>query len=173
MAVANPNLTPAEQAALAQQAAQMQRQQNRSFMALSLRKKALAQQANGGANNQNFVAGQPLTYNIPTANNGYLVGFWVVCNLVNTLAAGTSAVYALNAEAPYSLIDSIVVNYGGPQHNFRPYILKYYFQMLGALAMTFPRSVLAGQLDTFMQAYYNSTNTNNFGVATGNNTWNF
>src|SRR5438270_1268968 len=167
------SLTAAQQQALAAQQAAMQRDQNRAFMALSINKKALAQQANGGANNQAFVAGQPLTYNIPTANNGYLIGFWVNCLLVNTLAVGTSAVYALNAEAPYSLIDSIVVNYGGPQHNFRPYILKYYFQMLGALAMTFPRSVLAGQLDTFMQAYYNSTNTNNFGVATGNNTWNF
>lgn len=167
------NLTPAQQQALALQQAQAQRDQNRAFMALSLRKKALAQQANGGANNQAFVAGQPLTYNIPTANNGYLVGFWVNCLLTVNLATGTSAVYALNAEAPFSLIDSIVVNYGGPQHNFRPYILKYYFQMLGALSQTFPRSVLAGQLDSYMQAYYNSTNTNNFGVATGNNTWNF
>lgn len=166
-------LTPAQQAALAQQAADNQRRQNRTFMLLSLRKKALAQQANGGANNQNFVAGQPLTYNIPTANNGYLVGFWVNCLLTNTLAAGTSAVYALNAEAPLSLIDSIVVNYGGPQHNFRPYILKYYFQMLGALSMFFPRQVLAGQLDSYMQAYYSSVNNLAFPVAVGANTWNF
>ena len=79
----------------------------------------------------------------------------------------------MNAAAPYSLIDSIVVNYGGPQHNFRPYILKYYFQMLGALAMTFPRSIVAGQLDSYMQAYYNSANNLNYPVAVGNNTWNF
>lgn len=167
------NLTPSQQAQLAQAQADAQRHQNRAFMALTINKKALAQQANGGANNQSFVAGQPLTYNVPTANNGYLVGFWVNCQLTNTLAAGTNAVYALNAEAPLSLIDSIVVNYGGPQHNFRPYILKYYFQMLGALAMAFPRQILAGQLDTFMQAYYNSTNTNLFPVAVGANTWNF
>ena len=173
MAVASPNLSPQEQARLAAQAAQMQRAQNRAFMALSLRKKALAQQANGGANNQAFVAGQPLTYNIPTANNGYLVGFWVNCLLVNTLAAGTSAVYALNAAAPYSLIDSIVVNYGGPQHNFRPYILKYYFEMQGQGAMWFPRQIVAGQLDAFMQAYYSSVNNLAFPVAVGANTWNF
>ena len=166
-------LTPAQQQALAMQQAQAQKDQNRAFMALSINKKALAQQANGGANNQAFVAGQPLTYNVPTANNGYLVGFWVNCQLVNTLAAGAGAVYALNAEAPLSLIDSIVVNYGGPQHNFRPYILKYYFQMLGALSMTFPRQILAGQLDTFMQAYYASVNTGIFPVAVGANTWNF
>ena len=81
MAVAYPagnqQLTAAQQAALAQQAADAQRGQNRAFMSLAIRKKALAQQANGGANNQQFVAGQPLTYNIPTANNGFLIGFWL------------------------------------------------------------------------------------------------
>jgi hypothetical protein len=166
-------VSAAQQQALAAQAAAAQVMQNRNFMALSLRKKALAQQANGGANNQAFVAGQPLTYNIPTANNGYLIGFWVNCLLTITLAAGTSAVYALTAEAPLSLIDSIIVNYGGPQHNFRPYILKYYFQMLGRMQNYFPRTILAGQLNAFMQAYYNSTNNNAFGVAVGANTWNF
>jgi hypothetical protein len=165
--------TTAQQQQAAQMQADAQRHQNREFMSLGIRKKALAQQANGGANTQSFAAGQPLTYNVPTANNGYLVGFWVNCQLVNTLAAGTSAVYALNAAAPYSLLDSIVVNYGGPQHNFRPYILKYYFQMMGALSQTFPRTVIAGQLDATMQAYYNSTTNNAFPVAVGANTWNF
>lgn len=167
----SPQQMDAAQAAAA--AAAQQRLDNRRFMLLGIRKQALAQQANGGANNQAFTAGQPLTYNIPTANNGYLMGFWISHLLNVNLAAGTSAVYALNAQAPYTVIDSIVVNYGGPQHNFRPYILKYYFQMLGQLAQTFPRSILAGQLDSYMQAYYNSTNTNNFPVAVGNNTWNY
>jgi hypothetical protein len=171
--VAQTPMSAQAQQAAAAAAAQAQRVQNRQFMALSLRKKALAQQANGGANNQSFVAGQPLTYNIPTANNGYLTGFWINCVLVNTLAAGTSAVYALNAEMPYSVIDSIVVNYGGPQHNFRPYILKYYFEMLGDLAMWFPRQILAGQVDAFMQAYYNSVNNLAYPVAVGANTLNF
>jgi hypothetical protein len=162
-----------QNAQLAAQLAAQQRDQNRAFMALSIRKKALAQQANGGANNQTFVAGQPLTYNIPTANNAYLIGFWVNCQLVNTLATGSSAVYALNAEAPLSLLDSIIVNYGGPQHNFRPYILKYFNQMQGSLQYQLPRSILAGQVDSTMQAYYNSTAANAFGVATGANTWNF
>lgn len=164
----------AQQAAnLAAQAAAAQREQNRAFMALSLNKKAIAQQANGGALNQAFSAGQPLTFNVPTANNGFLTGFWVNCQLVVNLAVGTSAVYALNAGAPITLIDSILMNYGGPQHNFRPYKLKYYWQMLRQLAASFPRTVLAGQIDSFMQAYYNSTTNNSFPVATGNNTWNF
>lgn len=171
--VAQPAMTPDQQAALAAQAAAAQRAQNRNFMSRSLRKKALAQQANGGANTQNFVAGQPLTYNIPTANNGWLIGFWVNCQLVNTLAAGTSAVYALNAAAPYSLIDSIVLNYGGPQHNFRPYILKYYYELQGVTALWFPRQVISGQLDAYMQAYYSSVNNLSYPVAVGANTWNF
>jgi hypothetical protein len=169
----NVNMTQQQSAAAAAQAAAMQTSQNRSFMALSIRKKALCQQANGGANSQAFVAGQPLTYNVPTANNGYLIGFWVNCQLVNTLAAGTSAVYALNAAAPLSVIDSIVMNYGGPQHNFRPFNIKYYWEMQSVVAQTFPRTVLAGQLDATMQAYYNSTNNNAFPVAVGANTWNF
>jgi hypothetical protein len=166
-------MTQQQSAQAAANAQAMQQSQNRSFMALGIRKKALCQQANGGANSQAFVAGQPLTYNIPTANNGYLIGFWVNCLLTNTLAAGTSAVYALNAAAPLSLIDSIVLNYGGPQHNYRPYNLKYYWQQQARLGQSFPRTVLAGQLDATMQAYYNSTNTNAFPVAVGANTWNF
>jgi hypothetical protein len=166
----NVNMNTQQSAA---QAADMQRQQNRTFMSLGIRKKALCQQANGGANSQSFVAGQPLTYNVPTANNGYLIGFWVNCQLVNTLAAGTSAVYALNAAAPMSLIDSIVLNYGGPQHNFRTYNLKYYWELQARIAQTFPRTILAGQTNATMQAYYNSTTNNAFPVAVGANTWNF
>jgi hypothetical protein len=170
----NTALTQQQQAALAAQTVAAQRDQNRAFMALSIRKKALAQQANGGANSQSFSAGQPLTYNIPTANNGYLIGFWVNCQLTNTLGTGTSAVYGLTAAAPLSLIDSIVVNYGGPQHNFRPAFLKYYWMMQARLGQSFPRTVLAGQLDSTMQAYYNSTNNNAFPVVAGSgNTWNF
>src|SRR5256714_9335997 len=127
MAVISLNMPAAKQAHLAAQAAAMQLQQNRQFMALGIRKKALAQQANGGANKQAFVAGQPLTYNIPTPNNGFFVGFLGNFLLTVTLGAGTSAVYGLTAAAPLSVLDSIVVNYGGPQHNFRPYILKHYF----------------------------------------------
>jgi hypothetical protein len=159
----------AQAQAAAAAAAALQVAQNRSFMALSINKKALAQQANGGANNQAFAAGQPLTFNVPTANNGYLMGFWVNCLLTMTIG-GTTPVVALNAEAPLSLIDSIVVNYGGPQHNFRPYILNYYYQMQGALRGRALRAPLAGQIDSYMQAYYSSAP---FGVAAGANTWNF
>lgn len=161
------NLTPAQQAALQ---AEMKKRQNRQFMALSINKEVLCQQANGGANSQPFAAGQPLTYNITTANNGFLTGFWVRCALTCNLGAGTGAAYQQNAASPLSLIDSIQVLYGGTQHNFRPYILKYFCQMQGAKAQIQPRSVIAGQQDSYLQGYYSSAP---FGNAVGNNTYNF
>jgi hypothetical protein len=163
----NTNMTAAQQAAML---AAQQRKQNREFMALSLNKEVLCQQANGGANSQSFAAGQPLTYNVTTANNSFLTGFWVRCTLTVNLAAGTSAVYAQNAAAPLSLIDSIQVLYGGTQHNFRPYILKYLSQMSKGNGQVQPRSIVAGQQDTYLQGYYSS---GPFTTAVGNNTYNF
>lgn len=166
-AVAATQLTAEQQAALA---AQAQRQTNRQFMSLSLNKEALCQQANGGANTQTFASGQPLTYNVTTANNAFLTGFWVRCAFTLTCAAGTGAAYALNAAAPLSLIDSIVVLYGGTQHNFRPYILKYYSQFQTQGGQPQPRTLVSGQQDAYLQSYYSSTT---FPVAVGANTWNF
>ncbi len=161
------NLTPEQQAELQ---AQIQRMQNRQFMALSINKEVLCQQANGGALNQSFAAGQPLTWNITTANNGFLTGFWVRCAFTVALGAGTNAVYQQNAASPLSLIDSIQVLYGGTQHNFRPYMLKYWSQLQGEQAQPQPRIVVAGQQDSYLQGYYNSAP---YGVAVGNNTYNF
>jgi hypothetical protein len=140
-------------AAAAAQAAQMA--QNRDFMLRSIDKDAIATQANGGALAQTFVAGQPLTYNMPTANNAYLVGYWVRVNLTVNLATGTSAAYAANAAFPLNVIDSIQLNYGSNQHNFRPYVMKYLSQLQGATRQGQPRSVLVGQNDAYLQGYYN------------------
>lgn len=151
--------------------AAIQRAQNRAFMALSIRKEALAMQANGGALNQSWNTGQPLTYTIPTANNAFLTGFWVQCKLTGTLASGASAVYGQTAGFPLTLIDSIQVQYGGQQHNFRPYILKYLAQLMGVRAGGQPRPVpVAGQSDAYLDGYYSNFP---WGVATGANTWTF
>jgi hypothetical protein len=156
-ALAQPNAGASNASAqAAAQAAAQQREANRQFMALSINKKVLAQQANGGALSQPFNPGQPLTFNIPTANNAYLTGYWIRLALTINLATGTGATYASNAAYPLSLIDSIVLNYGGVQHNYRPYMMKYYTQMRGALRQIQPRSVLVGQNDTYLQQYYNS-----------------
>lgn len=160
-------------AAAAATAAAQQKAQNRAFMALSANKQVLCQQANGGANSQAFAAGQPLTYSVTTANNAFLTGFWVRCTLTVNLATGSSAVYAANAAAPLSLIDSIQVQYGGTQHNFRPYILKYLSQLTGGLRQPQPRAQVLGQADSYLQSYYSSVSNGVYPTATGNNTWNF
>src|SRR6266581_4021968 len=140
----------------AAQAAAIQAAQNRQFMALSLNKEVKCMQANGGALTQNWVAGQPLTYVIPTANNAFLTGFWTVCQLTVTPAAGSSAVYALTAAAELAMIDSMQVQYGGTQHNFRPIILKYLAQLAGEYRGPEPRSILAGETDNYLDTYYSS-----------------
>jgi hypothetical protein len=164
-----PANSAADAAQAAAMAAQAQRVQNRQFMALTRNAETLCQQANGGANYQPFATGQPLTFNVPTANNAFLTGFWVRCALTVNCAAGASAVYALNAAAPLNLFDSIVVNYGGTQHNFRPYQLKYISQMRAATGQGQPRALVAGQTSAYLQAYYSSAP---FTVLSGNNTWN-
>lgn len=159
-------LSPQEAAMLA---AAAQAKQNREFMALSVNKEVLCQQANGGANQQPFTAGQPLTFNVTTANNAYLTGFWIRAALTVTLAAGASAVYQLNAAAPLSVVDTVVVNYGGNQHNFRLYMLKYISQFRGSTMQIQPRSIVAGITNATVQAYYASTTPI---VAGSGNTWN-
>lgn len=157
---------------IAQAMAEAQKRQNRNFMALSTNKEVLCQQANGGALSQTFSAGQPLIWNVTNANNAYMTGFWVRCTLTCTLAAGASAVYGMNAANPLSLIDTIVVQYGGggPQHLFRPYNLKYLNQLRGRNKQGAIRSVLAGQQDAYLQGYYSS---GPFTANTGANTYNF
>lgn len=170
VATANTGGLSAQQAAA--QAALQQKMQNRQFMALSLNKEVLCQQANGGALSQSWVAGQPLTYNVPSSNNGFLTGFWVQCSLTATLGAVQGAnTYQQNAASPLSLIDSINVLYGGTQHNFRPYVLKYLSQMSHANGQVQPRSIVAGQLDTYLQAYYSSAPWST--LANSGNTFNF
>src|SRR4030088_836596 len=83
-----------------------QRAQNRAFMAYTLNKEVLCQQTNGGANSQPFVTGQPLSFNVTSANNGYICGFWIRVSLSVALAAGTAATYSTTAGYPLNVIDS-------------------------------------------------------------------
>jgi len=147
----------AQQAAIAAAEAQANiRANNRKFMALALNKEALAQQANGGANSQAWVAGQPLVYNMPSTNNAYLTGFWLRFTGTVTLPAGTGAAYALTAAGQLALYDSVQVLVNGKQHDFRPYIMKYLVQLMGQSQQVQPRLVVAGQTDSPYQAYLNT-----------------
>jgi hypothetical protein len=151
----NPNQLATQQAQVQAMLA-AQRVQNRQFMAYSINKEVLCQQANGGANSQAYVTGQPLTYNITTSNNGFLVGFWIRVQLAVVLAAGTSAFYSNTAGYPINVLDSVVVNYGQTQHNFRPYMLKYYSQLLGQVHQSQPRTILAGTANANLDTYWSN-----------------
>lgn len=170
-APASPTTSGLSPSQVAAQMANMQKEQNRKFMALCLNKEALCLQANGGALSQAYAAGQPLTYNVPTANNAYMVGFWIRASLTVTPATAGGAVYALNAGAPLTILDSVQVQYGGTQHNFRPYIWKYLSQLQGRMNQIQPRQVIVGQQDNYLAPYYSS---GVFPVVSNvGNTWNF
>jgi hypothetical protein len=158
-----------QQAATAAMMLQQQKDQNRRFMALSINKEVLCQQANGGANSQAWAAGQPLTYNIASSNNGFLTGFWIRISGTSNPAVGTSAVYGATAGAPLTIFDSVQVLYGGKQHDLRPYELKYYSQLQAQGAQVQPRVLVGGQSDSTYQAYLNTA----MSVATGSNTFQF
>jgi hypothetical protein len=140
----------------AAQMAAMQAAMNRQFMALSLNKEVLCQQANGGALSQSWSAGQPLTFQIATANNAFLTGYWISQTFTVTPATGTNAVYGLTAAGVLAMIDSIQVQYGGTQCNYRPAILPYLYQLTGRSNMKVPRSILAGEALSTLDTYYSS-----------------
>ena len=164
----------AAQQAQVQAMLQAQKRQNRQFMAYSLNKEVLCQQANGGANSQPFATGQPLTFNITTSNNGFLTGFWVRVSLSLALAAGTSATYSTTAAYPLNTLDSIVVNYGQTQHNFRPYMLKYYSQLQGQTHQVQPRAITSGVSNSNIDSYYTNVIASSQNITvTGNKTINY
>lgn len=164
------SLSPQQQAAARSQYAAYQMQVNRSYMRNTVSKKAVAPQSSGGSFTQNFAAGAQLAFTVPSANNGFMDGFYVRLNLSVTPATGTSAAYALNAGAPLTLIDNIVLNYNGVQHRFRPYIIKTLSQLSKYVGYGVPYTPVAGQTVASRTAYRNSGQPLSVGSA---NTWTF
>lgn len=134
-----------------------QNRMNQSYMKNTVTKMAVCPQASGGGFSQVYSAGATLPFTVPSSQNAFLQGFWLRMNIVYTLATGTSAVYALNAAAPWSLIDNIVLQYNGTQLRFKPYIMRTYARLTGDSAMTWPNAVLAGQSNADLNSYL-STN---------------
>src|SRR6185437_14917230 len=107
----------AAQGAQANAAAQMQAktQNNLKYLLASIKKEAVCPPAAGAGINQTYVAGQTLLYDVPTADGAFLEEIKVECNLTVNPATGTGATYALNAAAPWTLIDRINIKYGNQQ----------------------------------------------------------
>lgn len=138
---------------------------NRDYMRLTTRKRARAPQAAGGALTQAWAAGQLLTFNIPTAMNAFLEGVIIRFEGTVTPATGTSAAYAKNPSAPFSLVDNVVINYNGPHVRMRPYILRHFYMASGYQALPLPSQVIAGQSNSYVQSYLNSGQPISVGAA--------
>ena len=169
---------PADQQQSQQAAYNIYRNQsNRNYMRTTLRKYAVCPPQSGNALNQPYATATQLTYNVPTAENGFLEEFIIQVSLTVTLAAGTSATYQLNAAAPLNVIQEIDVLYGNIQMRFRPYILRYLKQLLGYNMPFEPgEPVIAGAqhlgvIDNYLMS--NSSGTPSYPVAVGANTWKF
>lgn len=145
-------------------AVQARRQMNHEYMVRALRKVAIMPPTAGGIN-MNYVLGQQLVYNFPTATGGFAKELLFTVNVVLSFAAGSSAAYAANAAAPYNLIDSINILYNGVQGRMRPIFQKYVKQLRG-FQRPAPGIVIAGTSDATIQAQLLPTLTYSSGSQT-------
>jgi hypothetical protein len=145
---------------------------NREYMRRTLRHLAIAPQASGGAQTQTFVAGQTLTYIVPSSNNSFLECLRFRVNIALTPATGTAATYQLNAGAPLNTIDSIQIIYNGTQMNVRPYLRKPLAQLGGYLQSQEPQVPIGAnfEVDSYIDGYVTTLYPIQAGVA---NTWNY
>lgn len=147
-----PAVAQSQQAAIAaaQQAASARRAANLAFLSGAYRRKAVCPPASGAGVNQTYVAGNTLIYDVPTANGAYLDSVLVECSLTVNPATGTAATYALNAGAPYNLIDYIQIEYNGVQARLRPLLMKWVSQLQG-YERSQPSQVNSGQSVSWLQ----------------------
>ncbi len=143
---------------------------NRQFMHLAVKKTAAAPAAGGGYTNT-FAQGATLRWDFPLAGGAYASALIIYANITITLAAGASAVYALNAPGPLSIFNNLTVTLNGVQHSFPPYILKYLAALTRASNSVQPSTVYAGTKDTLIET--NLNNNGSYPVAVGANTWKF
>jgi hypothetical protein len=148
------NSLPASQQAAAMAAYQQALYSlNRDYMKKTVRKKAVCPPSSGAGLNQAFNLGANLPFSAPSANNGFLEGFYVTVDLFVDFAAGTGATYASTASRELALINEIDVLYNGTQFKFRPYILKPLRQIMGYLQPGWPGGVLLGGHNTETDTY--------------------
>jgi hypothetical protein len=152
------------------QVAQMRQHQNWQYLNTCVPQHAVCVPASGSGLTQTYVAGSTLIYDVPTGNGSFLDGFLFECALTVNPATGTGATYALNAGAPWTLMDNIEVTINNSQFKIKPYILPYLYQLQGYVRPK-PSQSVAGQTVT-------NTTTNVWGTpfalttATAN-PWNF
>jgi len=160
------SLSPAQQQIVAQEVQQQIISANRKFMRNSIERVAYMPVTGGSGVNATYTSGTTLYFDFPTVP-GFAKGILINYSITVNPAAGSSATYAVNAAAPWSIFSELQVLYNGPQIRTHPYIMKLMDQTLG-FTRGQRNQVLAGVNDaTIAAAIVGQTN---FTVGS-NTTW--
>lgn len=141
------------------------------YLALTKDKPLLAQVTSGSGLSQAFPsAGGTLSFTFPQTLGGNLRSYIIRLTGTITLAAGTSAVYALTAAGIAALFQEVILEYGNNAHRFPLRVLQDYKQLSAKLEPLPWEPVLgSGRVVASEDTYLNGGGT--FGVAVGANTW--
>lgn len=149
-------LSPAQQQLVQHEVQQQIISSNRAFMRKSVERTAYCPVTGGSGVTAAYTAGNTLYFDFPTVP-GFAKALLITYNLTVNPATGTSAVYALNAAAPWNIFSELQVLYNGPQVRTHPYFLKVLDQTLG-FCRGAQNAVLAGSADTGITTQINSSN---------------
>jgi len=143
-------LSPAQQQIVAQEVQQQIISANRKFMRNSVERVAYMPVTGGSGVSATYSAGTTLYFDFPTVP-GFAKGILITYSITVNPAAGSSATYAVNAAAPWSIFSELQVLYNGPQIRTHPYVMKLLDQTLG-FSRGAQNRVLAGTNDATIAA---------------------
>lgn len=115
--------------------------QNKHYLDACYEKRMLCPPTSGGQT-WNYIQGN-MVFEAPVSDGAFIKELLITLNLTATLAAGTSAVYAANAAAPYSFFDLLKIELNNEQISVPPVIYKHINKILG-YARPFPGDVASG-----------------------------
>lgn len=159
-------LSPAQQQIVAMEIQNQIISANRQFMRSSIERIAYMPVTGGSGVSATYSSGTTLYFDFPTVP-GFAKGILITYSITVNPAAGSSATYAVNAAAPWSIFSELQVLYNGPQIRTHPYLIKVMDVLLG-FSRGAQNRVLAGTNDaTIAAAIVGQTN---FTVGS-NTTW--
>lgn len=159
-------LSPAQQQIVAMEIQNQVVTANRQFMRNSVERVAYMPVTGGSGTSATYSSGTTLYFDFPVVP-GFAKGILITYSITVNPAAGTSATYAVNAAAPFSIFSELQVLYNGPQIRTHPYICKLLDMVLG-FSKGAQNRVLAGNNDSTIAA--NIVGQTNFTVGS-NTTW--
>lgn len=136
-------LSPAQQALFAQE---QMINGNRMFMRKSLEQTVYCPPTGGSGVTAAYVAGQTLYFDIPSIP-GYAKDLLIRYNLTVTPASGSSATYAVNKAAPFSMFSKFELDYNGQQITTHPYFACKLLDILEGYHQGAQNAVISGNND--------------------------